>query len=129
MNRNWFQNWQTSVAPGPQHVLVRLPSNHVIWLPEEHYQLIDQNYHALVWMKDGSIEVVPCENVGLYDPTDILLWTTEIELQSPEAVVIGDGWPYNAIEIRMMNQHQMRHPTNKKRDTDVHVPYDPRLGF
>lgn len=119
-----FSNCETNLD-----VLVRLPSNHLLWLSEEHYQLIDQNYHALVWMKDGSVEVVPCENVGLYDPTDILLWTTEIELQSPEVVVIGDSWPYNAIEIRMMNQHQMQHPTNKKRDTDVHVPYDPRLGF
>lgn len=114
---NWFRSCRT---PRPQqYVLVRLPSNHLLWLSEEHYQLVNLDNHAVLWMTDGSVEIVPLEYIRLYDPTDIFLWTTEVEYQrrSPEVPEGNDGWPYSAMSIRMMNQHQMQYSpdTNRKR--------------
>jgi hypothetical protein len=137
---NWFNENFRGVIPEPeqgqQHVLVRLPSNHLLWLSEEHYQLVDQEGHAICWLTNGEIHIVPLETAirDIYvNYEDIFLWATEVEYQrhSPEVPEGSDGWPYSAMSIRAMNQYQMRNGPvpNKRRDIDVHVPYDPRLGF
>jgi len=137
---NWFNEHFSRSLPieqeqGQQYHLVRLPSDHLLWLSEEHYELVDGG-HAILWMMDGSVEIVPIlQAIRLIeaDYENIFLWTTEVEYQrsSPEVPEGSNGWPYSAMSIRDMNQHQMRNGPgpNKKRDIDIHVPYDPRLGF